>query len=87
MTEQEILLVVGLAGLAVAITLGDLVLSLVRHWRRAARARKLDGVPDGPMGERTAVESGSESIGRRLVAIEAAAEESLSSSPFERRSG
>lgn len=71
MTEQEILLVAGLAGLAVAITLGDLTLSAVRHWRRAALARGLRW-EKGDFPKENGAEAGEESIDRRLLAIEAA---------------
>lgn len=72
MTQQEILLVASLAGLAVAITLADLLLSLVRHIRR-------DRIVPHPSSPATAspgvaTSAPGESATRRLAAIEAATE-------------
>lgn len=71
MTEQEVLLVVGLASLALAITLGDLLLSLVRHRRRAALLRAPSPAAGAGPGEEAEAAARRESIRRRLAAIEA----------------
>jgi hypothetical protein len=79
-TYQDVLLVAGLAGLALAITLVDLTLSLMRHWRRSTRARKLRQEKGGLLHEDPA---GAARLGRRLLDIEAASEGSTFLSPLE----
>ncbi|MHB0868764.1 MAG: hypothetical protein ACYC66_13170 [Chloroflexota bacterium] len=72
MTEDEILLVASLAGLAAVITLADLLLSLMRYRRRAAAgaSRAPSSTPPG----REAAATRGEALTRRLAAIEAATE-------------
>ncbi len=70
MTEQEIQLVVALAGLAVAITLVDLLLSMMRHRRRVAAASR--ALRDGAsLAQENRSDPAAESMSRRLGAIEA----------------
>lgn len=72
MTEDEILLVASLAGLAVVITLADLLLSLARHRRRSAAGASRPP-SSAPIGREAAAARG-EALTRRLAAIEAATE-------------
>lgn len=73
MTQQEIQLVAALAGLALAITLGDLILSLIRHRLRVSRARRLQTEKGDPMVDDSA--AAGEAMVRRLLAMEAASEQ------------
>jgi len=70
-TEQEILLVGGMASVAVAITLGDLLCSLWRHVRRMRQP-----APELALGEAAFEGPPSaarrEALRRRLAAIQAA---------------
>ncbi len=71
MTTQDLLLVAAMAGLAVAITLADLILSLRRHSRRVAGPRK--ALPGSfPVLDEAAAAARRESIRRRLAAIQSA---------------
>ncbi len=71
MTQTEIFMVAGLAGLAVTITLVDLVLSFVRH-RRSARVRVFSTRIQRSVQDEAAAAARSEWIRRRLSAIQSA---------------
>jgi len=77
-TQQDVQLVAGLAGLALVITLGDIIVSLVMHWRRAALARGIREEKGEPVTVGPA-ESGDDVL-RQLLDIEAASRESSSRS-------
>lgn len=79
MTEQEILLVAGLAGLALSLTLVDLLLSLVRHLRGRSAARASGQGAGIVPGEEVGVAAGGRTITRRLAAIEAAGQQQTTS--------
>lgn len=69
MTQNDLLLAAGSAGLALAITLVDLVLSVIRH-RRASRIRSLNSRLDRSPGDEAADIARREWIRRRIAAIE-----------------
>ncbi len=83
MTEQEILLVVGLASLAVGITLLDLLLSMVRHRRAALSRSSSPGVTSPAVDEAEVARR--ESVRRRLAAIESASDQRFTPAPPELR--
>lgn len=80
MTQDDILLVCGLAGLAVVITLFDLLLSFVRH-RRSARVRAFKDRLQVAVKEETDVAPRTDWINRRLTAIEKASSDAPSQPP------
>ncbi|MCL4532338.1 MAG: hypothetical protein M1582_03990 [Actinobacteria bacterium] len=69
MTQNDILLVAGMAGAAVLIVLIDLVLSLIRH-RRRSRMRSDNSRLDRAPSDEAAIAAKSEWIHRRLTAIQ-----------------
>ena len=71
MTQTEILMVAGMAGLAVTITLVDLVLSFVRH-RRSTRVHFYSTRIERSVQDEAAAAARSEWIRRRLSAIQSA---------------
>lgn len=71
MTEQDMLLTAGLASLALAITLGDLLFSLWRHRRKVSQDRTVRLVAGNSLDE-AATAARRATIRRRLTAIQTA---------------
>ena len=69
MTQNDILLVAGMAGAAILIVVADLLLSLLRH-RRLSRVRSYSSRLDRTPSDEAAVAAKSEWIRRRLTAIQ-----------------
>lgn len=80
MTQDDILLVCGLAGLAVAVTLIDLLLSAIRH-RRTVRVRAYSARLQVASKVEEDAAPRTDWINRRLTAIEKASNDSPSATP------